>query len=458
MSLLTTSRRRFLKTSAAAAAALSLPRLAFTQTSPAATSKIQVACIGIGNRGWYAVSELLKLPMVQIVAVCDVDETLVAETRKKASELGYPDFAQVPLFKDYREMFAKMGDRIDAVTVSTPDHHHYPATMMALQRRKHVYVEKPLTHTVGEARALRLEAKKAGVITQMGNQGRATEGIRLIREWTQAGVLGDVRNVVAWSPEFPELYYRRPKSLLVAAEKPPATLDWDLWLGPAEKRPYNSIYAPRTWRGWWDFGCGMLGDWACHTLDGPWWALDLGSPEWVEAESGPLSSVNVPEWSEVTYQFPARGERPPVVLKWLEGSRKKPSAPSIWDPKLPFPERGMLMLGDKNVLFSPNGRPDSPRLLPDTVMETFKRNRPAPTLPRVLGGPVKEWIDSIYGIGPTPGSNFDYSVPLTEMVLLGVVAQRTGKRIEWDSINGQITNDPTLNRYIDIVARDGWKV
>ncbi|HRE81622.1 MAG TPA: hypothetical protein PLN52_11270, partial [Opitutaceae bacterium] len=242
------------------------------------------------------------------------------------------------------------------------------------------------------------------------------------------------------------------------AENPPATLDWDLWLGPAEKRPYNSIYAPRTWRGWWDFGCGMLGDWACHTLDGPWWALDLGAPEWVEAESGPLSPINVPEWSEVTYQFPARGERPPVVLKWLEGSRKKPSAPSVWDPKLPFPERGMLMLGDNNVLFSPNGRPDSPRLLPDAVMETFKRDRPAPTLPRVSGGPVKEWIDSIYGVGPTPGSNFDYSVPLTEMVLLGVVAQRTGKRIEWDSINGQITNEPALNRYIDIVARDGWKV
>ncbi|HRE81621.1 MAG TPA: Gfo/Idh/MocA family oxidoreductase, partial [Opitutaceae bacterium] len=212
MPLPTTTRRRFLQTSAAAAAALSLPRLAFTQNTPAAVSKIQVACIGIGHRGWYAVSELLKLPMVQIVAVCDVDETLVADTRKKASELGYPDFAQVPLFKDYREMFAKMGDRIDAVTVSTPDHHHYPATMMALQRRKHVYVEKPLTHTVGEARALRLEAKKAGVITQMGNQGRATEGIRLMREWTQAGVLGDVRNVVAWSPEFPELYYRRPTS------------------------------------------------------------------------------------------------------------------------------------------------------------------------------------------------------------------------------------------------------
>lgn len=452
------SRRSFLKASAAAAAAFSLPRFSIAQSAASQVTKINVACIGIGHRGWYAVSELLKLDTVRIVAVCDVDKALVEDTRKKAVELGNADFADVPVFEDYREMFAKMGDKFDAVTVSTPDHHHYPAAMMALQRKKHVYVEKPLTHTVGEARALRVEAKKAGVITQMGNQGRATEGIRLMREWTQAGVLGEVKNVVAWSPEFPERYYRRPTTFPLTAENPPATLNWDLWLGPAEYRPYNSIYAPLTWRGWWDFGCGMLGDWACHTLDGPWWALDLGAPESVEAESGPRSETNVPEWSEVTYQFPARGERAPVTLKWYEGARKKPSAPKTWDPKLPFPERGMLMLGDKNTLFSPNGRPDSPRLLPDSVMDTFKRNRPSPTLPRVLGGPVKEWIESIRGVGPTPGSNFDYSVPLTEMVLLGVVAQRTGKRIEWDGITGQITNDASLNRYIDIVAREGWKV
>ena len=358
-------------------------------------------------------------------------------------------------------MLAKMGDKIDAVTVSTPDHHHYPAAMMSIQRGKHVYVEKPLTHTVGEARALRDAAKKKGVVTQMGNQGRATEGIRLMREWTQAGVLGDVREVNAWSPDFPERYFARPESLPLPKQTPPATLDWNLWVGPSEMRPYNETIAPVRWRGFWNFGNGMLGDWACHTLDGPFWALDLGAPSSVEAQVAEVSTEISPRWAEVTYTFPARGKRPPVTLKWHEGPGKKPGVPRNWenDPKAPgLPERGMFMVGEKNTLFAPIGRPDSPRLIGTAVMEEFKKNRPKPTIPRVVGGPMKEWIDAIAKKGPMPGSNFEYSVPLSEMVLLGVVAVRTGKRIEWDAKKGKITNDPTLNRYIDVTARDGWKV
>jgi predicted dehydrogenase len=463
-SLATPTRRTFLKTSALAAAAFTLPRFSIGQTGPAAGSKINVASIGIGNRGWFAVSELLKNPNVNLVAVCDVDQELVDATYAKAAELKktagltFPDLNGVPLFRDYREMFAKISDKIDAVTVSTPDHHHYPAAMMAIQRGKHVYVEKPLTHSVGEARALRAAVQKHKVISQMGNQGRATDGIRLIKEWTDAGVLGDVREVRAWSPPFPERYFKRPESLPLAAETPPATLDWDLWLGPAAKRPYNSLYRPEKWRGWWTFGNGMLGDWACHTLDAPFWSLDLGAPSSVEAEVAEVSDQNAPEWAEVTFRFPARGAKPPVTLKWLEGTSKKPAAPENWDPKVPFPERGMLMLGDKNTLFSPAGRPDSPRLLPNAVMEEFKKNRPPASIPRVAGGPVREWIEAIRGTGPLPGSNFEYSVPLSEMVLLGVVAVRTGKRLEWDTKTGRITNDAALNKYIQITARDGWKV
>jgi len=458
------NRRTFLKSSALAAAALTLPRFAIGQPGASSNSKINVACIGVGGRGWYAVSELLKNPHVNVVALCDVDQLMIDSTYAKAAELAKagaftgPDLKTLPVYRDYREMFTAMSDKIDAVTVSTPDHHHYPAAMLAIKRGKHVYVEKPLTHSVGEARALRAAVKKHGVISQMGNQGRATDGIRLMKEWADAGVLGHVRDVVAWSPPFPERYYTPPPSLPLPAQTPPSTLDWDLWLGPAEQRPYHSLYQPAKWRGWWSFGNGMLGDWACHTLDAPFWALDLGAPSSVEAEVSAVSPENVPDWAAVTYRFPARGDRPPVTMKWLEGTSKKPAAPADWDATIPFPERGMLMLGEKNTLFAPGGRPDSPRLLPTAVMEEFKKNRPPATLPRVAGGPVKEWIEAIRKTGPLPGSNFEYSVPLSEMVLLGVVAVRTGKRLDWDAKNGRITNDASLDKLVQITARDGWKV
>ena len=461
------SRRTFLKTSAVAATAFALPRFSIGQAGVSPNSRINVACIGIGNRGWFAVSELMKDPRVNIVAVADVDRTLVAKTLKNAadlkkrSELTCADLSTVPLFADYREMFAKMSDKFDAVTVSTPDHHHYPAAMMAIQRGKHVYVEKPLTHSVGEARALRDAARKKGIISQMGNQGRATEGIRLMKEWVEAGVIGEVRNVVAWSPTFGERYFLRPEKLPLEAETPPPTLNWDLWLGPADVRPYHSSIVPERWRGWWNFGNGMLGDWACHTLDAPFWALELGAPTSVEAEVSDVNKDVVPTWAEVTWKFPARGSRPPVTLKWLEGAEKKPAPLKGWEDdakKTGFPSRGMAMLGSKHTLLAPGGRPDSPRLLPKAVMEEFKQNRPPAKLRRVVGGPMREWLDAIAKTGPMPGSNFEYSVPLSEMVLLGVVAMRTGKKLVWDAKAGRVTNDPALNKLISIQARSGWKV
>jgi predicted dehydrogenase len=461
------TRRTFLKTSALATAAFTLPRFSIGQAGISPNSKINVACIGIGNRGFYAVSELMKDPRVNLVAFCDVDQVLVEKTYqrgaelKKGSELTCPDLPTVRLFRDYREMFATFADKFDAVTVSTPDHHHYSAAMLALKHGKHVYVEKPLTHTVGEARALRAMAKQKGVVTQMGNQGRATEGIRLMREWVQAGVVGEVREVVAWSPEFSRTYFIRPDKLPLEKQTPPATLDWDLWCGPAEKRAYHESIAPVRWRGWWHYGNGMLGDWACHTLDAPFWALDLGAPSSVEAKVSDVSDEVTPTTAVVTYQFPARGKLPPVKLTWREGPGTKPRTPRLWedDPKKPgLPERGMMMLGDKNTLYAPGGRPDSPRLVGTKAMEELKQNRPAPTIPRVVGGPMKEWLDAIAKTGPMPGSNFEYSVPLSEMVLLGVLAMRTGKRLEWDGRSGRIVNDAALNRLVDITARKGWKV
>lgn len=461
------TRRSFLQTSALAAAAFTLPRFSIGQAGGSANRKINVACVGIGNRGWFAVSELMKDERVNIVAVCDVDQRRVQDTYqraaklKKGSELPGADLPTVPLFADYREMFAKMSGQIDAVTVSTPDHHHFPAAMMAVQRGKHVYVEKPLTHSVGEARALRTAARKQGIISQMGNQGHATEGIRLMREWVDAGVLGEVREVQAWSPTFGDRYFLRPASLPLPAQTPPAALRWDLWLGPAAERPYHESIVPEHWRGWWDFGNGMLGDWACHTLDAPFWALDLGAPSSVEVEVSSVNPEICPLWAELTYRFPARGKRPPVTLKWLEGAEKKPRAPRGWedDPKKPgLPSRGMLMLGSRNTLLAPGGRPDSPRLIPTAAMEELKKNRPPATIPRVKGGPLQEWLSAIDRSGPLPGSNFEYAVPLSEMVLLGVLAMRTGRRIEWDGKAGRVTNDPALNKLVEISARAGWKV
>lgn len=460
------TRRDFLKTSALATAAFTLPRFAIGQTGTPANSKLNVACIGVAGRGWFAVSELLKMPNVNIVALCDVDRARADATVKHSVEFKKSadltvDLVDVPIFQDYREMFAKMSDKIDAVTVSTPDHHHFPAAMMAIQRGKHVYVEKPLTHSVGEARALRAAAKAKGIVSQMGNQGRATEGIRLIREWTKAGVLGEVREVHAWSPEFPERYFKRPASLPLPPEEQPSTIDWDVWNGPADPMPYSSLLHPEKWRGFWNYGNGMLGDWACHTLDGPFWALDLGAPSSVEAKVSSVGAL-APETAEVTFKFPARGNLPPVTLKWFEGTGQKPPVPATWedDPqaKQPgLPERGMFMLGDKNTLFAPIGRPDSPRLIPTKAMAEFT-NRPPKTIPRVIGGPMKEWVDAIAARGPMPGSNFEYSAQLSEMVLLGVVAVRSGKKLEWDAKHGKITNDPALNKLIEIKARSGWKV
>ena len=460
-------RRAFLRGSAAAAAAATLPRFSILRAGESPNGRLNVACIGIGNRGFYAVSELMKDPRVNLVALCDVDQDLVAKTYQRGAELkassglAGPDLPSVRLFRDYREMFATFAGRIDAVTVSTPDHHHYPAAALALRHGKHVYVEKPLTHTVGEARALRAAAQRAGVITQMGNQGRATEGIRLMKEWVDAGAIGDVREVHGWSPAFNDRYFRRPPALPRPAQTPPATLDWDLWCGPAERRDYHESIAPVRWRGWWDFGCGMLGDWACHTLDAPFWALELGSPSSVEAQVDEVSAVLTPRTARVTFRFPARGARPPVTLVWHEGDGMRPPKPRDWedDAKKPgLPERGMFMLGSRHTLYAPGGRPDSPRLLGTAVMEEFKRNRPAPTLPRVAGGPLKEWLDAIIARGPRPGSNFEYSVPLSEMVLLGVLAMRTGRRLEWDGQAGRITNHPELNRLVEISARPGWRV
>ncbi|HZH72378.1 MAG TPA: Gfo/Idh/MocA family oxidoreductase [Mariniphaga sp.] len=439
------SRRSFLKaTTAVSTGAFFIPNL--LSCSP--SGKLNIAVIGVGGRGkanWSACAD------ENIVALCDVDDN-------RASE-GYNTFPDARRFKDFREMFDKMSNNIDAVLVSTPDHTHFAAAMTAMQLGKHVYVEKPLAHNIWQLRTLKKAADKYNVITQMGNQGHATDGIRRVKEWVDAGVVGNVTEVIAWfnGPEFGEdKYFTKPSQFPPAEEPIPEGFDWNLWLGPAEVRPYNHVYHPKSWRGFYDFGNAELGDWACHTLDAPFWSLELGMPSATEAiyNSGAPDGF-LPDQSTIRFEFPARGNKPPVVLTWYEGGLKPENRPEWKMDELPG--SGMIMVGDKQNIIT-GGRPNNAQLMmPKEEWENWVANEmPEATIPRIEGGPQQEFLDAVKGNGPLPGSNFNYSADLTEMSLLGVLAQRLNTRIEYDAVNMQVTNHDNLNDYIKEPARNGW--
>jgi len=444
---MTTTRRRFLTSATLATGSWIAPRFAIGQPGPSANSKINLAFIGVGGRG---AINLQGLSGENIVAMCDVDDRNAAES--------YAAYPKAKRFRDFRVMLDKMGKDIDAVVVSTPDHNHFATTMAAMELGKHVFCEKPLAHTVWEVRTMKKAALHHKVISQMGNQGHSTEGIRYVKEWYDAGVLGQVTEVAAWlgAINFNGRFFRKPEAFPPAAMPVPENLDWDLWLGPCTaKIPYNPVYHPRAWRGFFNFGSGLLGDWACHTLDAPFWALDLGMPSVVELEHSVGGSVDfAQDASTVRFEFPARGDKPPVVLRWHEGL-PKPEIREAWGLKT-LPESGMIMTGDKACLMT-GERPDSPRLIPDEKWLPFRKNLPPKIIPRIKGGHYREWTNAIRGDGPLPGSDFEYGAALTEVALLGVLAQRFGGRIEYDAGQMKVTNRPELNAYLRIPARDGWR-
>lgn len=436
-------RRQFLKAAGLTAAAFALSNPITTVAERIGTTrkrycapdrKMRIASVGCGGKGS---SDIDNSSSEQIVALCDADWNRAAGAFKK-----YPDAKK---YKDYRVMLHEMGDQIDAVTVSTPDHMHYPIAMMAMEMGKHVYVQKPMAHTVWEAREMAAAARKYGIISQMGNQGHAGEGIRLVKEWIQAGVIGDVREVHVWTnrPIWPQ-NIQRPTT-----EDPiPETLDWNLWLGVAPKRPYNKCYAPFNWRGWWDFGCGAIGDMSCHTMDASVWGLELVSPISVEAEVEGGNEETAPKASIITYQFGARGNMPPVTLKWYDGG-KLPPRPKELEADRKLAGSGQLLIGDKGIIMDGTDYCNSPRLIPESRMKDFKR--PAKTIPRVPNScPHKEWIAACKG-GPMCGSNFDYASILTEIGALGNVAVRAGKKFYWDGMNRwniNVPGRPDVNRYL----------
>ena len=439
------SRRTFLKTAAVTATgATFIPNL--LSCSP--NNKLNIAVIGVGGRGQ---ANWEKVTNENIVAMCDVDYS--------RASVGFNAIPKAKKFKDFRKMFDEIGKGIDAVIISTPDHTHFPATMAAMEMGKHVYVEKPLAHNVWQLRTLKKAANHYGIISQMGNQGHTTNGIRLIKEWYDADILGQVKEVHAWFGPFdfkPGGYWTKPESFPPPVQPIPSDLDWDLWLGPAAKRPFNNVYVPKSWRGFFDFGNGMLGDWACHTLDAPFWALNLGMPHIVETiTSNPSPDYSfISDTSKVTFQFGQRDNKVPVELTWYEGGEQPEIRPEWKISKLP--ESGMIMIGEKKSLIT-GGRPNNPRLIvPDDEWNDFLENTPQKTIPRTLEEqPQQEWINSIKE-NTLPGSNFNYSADLTEMILIGVLSQRFQTKVEYDSDNSKILNRPDLNTYLKEPAREGW--
>ena len=432
------SRRRFLAASGVAAAS------PFALAEPAARAgrKLNLALIGVGGIAKWT------NPWARghnVVAVCDVDQ------RHAADELA--TFAGVPAFKDFRVMLDTMHREIDGVVISTPDHTHFPAAMAAMERGLHVLVQKPASHDIWQSRTLRKAARHHGVVTQMSNQGHVTEGIRQAKEWYDAGVLGEVTEVTAWTNRPSLAVHHRSPIHTTAKEAPPLTLDWDLWLGPAGFHHYSEWYAPGHWRWYFDFGSGALGDIGCHTLDTAFWALGLGLPAQVDADfhdGGDKPS------SRVTYHFPARGNKPPVTVRWYEGLSEAPvdglPAPQTKSER----EGGLVMRGSKQTLYHYDMRPNHVKLLmPPDDWRAFRRMLPEPTLPRIKGTIQDDWARGITD-GTTPCSNFEVSTQLTETILLGVIAQRAGHSIRWDAANMTVPGHPELDAMIKQPVREGW--
>jgi predicted dehydrogenase len=439
------SRRNFINTAAAATATIALGAPFISRAWAAAgakspyrnlipaTRKVRLACIGAGGRGYSDLTGLANAG-AEIVGLCDVHFS-------RASR-AFHEYPRAARYRDFRQMLDEMGSQIDAVCVATPDHMHFPAALMAIERGKHVYVEKPLTHTIGEARILKAAAQKHCVVTQMGNQGHTNEGTRLAKEWIEAGVIGHVREVHGWTdrPVWPQAIPWPGKDTKETKDDP-ATLDWNLWLGVAPAREYIPNIAPFNWRGFWDYGCGALGDMGCHTMDAPCWALSLTGDCKVTADQEGGTVVCGPKASTITYEFPARGSLPPVKYVWYDGGRT-PSTPAELGADGKLSEGGTLYFGDKGILYSPDDYGATIKLLPESRMKEFT-HRPPKKYDRVpKANPHREWLAAIQG-GPVPGSNIvDHSAGLTEFVLLGNLALRTGKPIHWDSTRGVCTGLP----------------
>ncbi len=429
---------------AAAATVLVVPSGVLGRNAPGPNSRLAIAKIGCGGLcgdDLRAVSG----PNTDIVALCDVDWN---RARRAAKVLP-----KARKYQDWRRMYDEMEKSIDAVIVSTPDHHHAAATMAALKRGMHAYTQKPLTRTVLEAYALTDAARRYNVVTQMGNQGHSGEGLRRTIEYLNAGAIGTVRRVHVWTDR-PAWWWPQGIKRPAGSRPVPQGFPWDVWLGPAPVRPYNKGYHPFAWRGWWDFGTGALGDMACHNMDPAFAALKLGEPTSVKARSAEFNGDSFPIWSVVAWKFPALGDRPAVEVVWYDG-RKKPPRPKDLGNR-GFGDNGCLFIGDKgNMLGTSHG--GFCRIVPEARMRAFPR--PKRTLPRSPGH-YTEWIEAARGASRVvPGSNFSYSGPMTATILLGNVALFfPGQELAWDAKARRFSNNDKANTYLDYEHRKGWEL
>jgi predicted dehydrogenase len=459
------SRRQFLSTALTLGGLTILPRHALGGPGFIAPSdRLNVAMIGAGGQGMQNLKNLLQEDDVQVVALADVAEWadysrswhVVPGGRKPgldciqehyASKETAKEHPRCGVYVDFRRMLEEER-HIDAVVVSTPDHTHAVAAMAVIQSRKHLYLEKPLARTILEVRRLTEAAREAGIVTQMGQQGHAGEGIRLTYEWIRDGAIGPVREVTAWNGD-PNTAACETDG--TPAGPPPEGLDWNLWLGPAESRPYHPRYTPRGWRQYWDFGTGKIGDMGCHNMDPAFFALDLGYPEWVQARSAWGDRQRRPFSAIIQYQFPARGAMPPVKMTWYEGLL--PPRPDDLEPGRDLEGRGngILFTGDKGRIMCA-GWAGTPRIIPESKMRQYRL--PPKTLARTRGI-YRDWIDACK-TGGRACSDFSYSGPMTEVILMGVVAMRTEEKLYWDGPNMKATNFPGAQEYVVPRYHNGW--
>ncbi len=437
------NRRSFISHSAIAAAFSSLSFDILKAQSKGANERVNIAFIGVGGRGAGHVRFAENSPLANIVAFADVDDARAAATFK-----AYPT---VPRFRDFRKMLDRHGKDIDAVVISTPDHmHHYPAKWCMLEG-KHVYVEKPLAHSIRECRELAALEKKTGLACQMGNQGHSGQGIELLKKWIDAGILGDIEELVAWNPgdKRPNVKERPP------AQSIPETLDWDLWLGSSPEVPYNVAYCPHAWRWWFEFGHGSLGDWACHNMDAPYFALDLGIPSSVRIRSTGPSKYNFPANAEIDYRFPREG-RSDLSFKWYSGLEFGPKRPSELerDRELGSGGGGTLIYGSKaNVMM--NSHASSPRIFPEAHFQEL-----ASSLLRAgkRSSHMQNWILACKG-KETARSHFEYSARITEVIHYGNIAMHVNRDLEIDPKKRKIIGDREATRLASIPKpRKGWKI
>ena len=425
-------RREFLRNSVAGAALtglMTVPRHVLGgQRHTPPSEKLNIAGIGVGGRGH---EDLLSVSSENIVALCDVDDKRAAPT--------YERFPKAKRYHDFREMLDKEEKNIDAVVVASTDHTHIPVSVMAMKMGKHCYCEKPMGRDIHEVRVATKVARRYGVATQLGNGAHSGYNYRSVAAMIKAGTIGEVREVHAWCDQAWG-NYDRPK------HHPPVPkhLKWDLWLGPAPERPYHPIYHPQGWRSWWDFGNGRLGDMGCHMIDLPFTALDLKYPLSAEAEGPTVHYDSSPLWLIAKWTFAARGNLPPVELTWYDGNKRPPLQKQHNMPDHP---EGVLFVGSEGMLIADYGRF---KLYPEDKFAGVTR-------PRLPEGPqhAQEWITACKTGSPT-GCNFDYAGPLTETVLLGTVAYRAGRKLQWGAEDMEVTNCPEANQYIRREYRYGW--